>query len=111
MTPLWVALGAAVGAPLRFWLAEHLDSDRLPLGIWLANVTGSVLLGLLVGLGVEGRALACLGVGFCGGFTTYSTFAVQTVGLGARRGTAYAVVTVVGSVGGCALGYLVGTQP
>ena len=95
---------------MRFWLAERLDTERFPLGIWLANVAGSVLLGLLVGLGVEDRALALLGVGFCGGFTTYSAFAVQSVGLGVRRGTAYAIVTVVASVAGCALGYLVGTQ-
>ena len=111
MTALWVALGAAVGAPLRFWLAERLDTDRFPLGIWLANTAGSVLLGFLVGLGVGERALVLLGVGFCGAFTTYSTFAVQAVGLGARRGTAYAVVTVVAAIAGGALGHLVGAQP
>ena len=110
MTPLLVALGAAVGAPLRYWLAQRLDSEGVPLGIWLANVIGSTALGLLVGLGVDGRPLALLGVGFCGAFTTYSTFAVQTVGLGTRRGTAYAAATVVASVGGCALGYLVGSH-
>jgi fluoride exporter len=110
VTPLLVVLGAAVGAPLRFWLAERLDADGFPLGIWLANVAGSAVLGLLVGLGVEGRPLALLGVGFCGGFTTYSTFAVQTVGLGTRRGAAYAVATVAGSLVGCVLGYLVGAQ-
>jgi fluoride exporter len=110
VTPLLVALGAAVGAPLRYWLAQRLDSEGVPLGIWLANAAGSTLLGLLVGLGADDGALALLGVGFCGGFTTYSTFAVQTVRLGVRRGTAYAVATVVASVGGCALGYLVGSQ-
>jgi fluoride exporter len=110
VTPLLVALGAAVGAPLRFWLAQRLDSEGLPLGIWLANVVGSTLLGLLVGLGVGDGPLALLGVGFCGAFTTYSTFAVQTVGLGSRSGAAYAVATVVGSIAGCALGYLVGSQ-
>lgn len=110
MTPLLVALGAAVGAPLRYWLAQRLDTDGFPLGIWLANVVGSALLGLLVGLGVGDQPLALLGVGLCGAFTTYSTFAVQTVGLGGRRGTAYAALTLAGSVGGCALGYLVGAQ-
>lgn len=110
MTPLLVALGAGVGAPLRFWLAQQLDSDGFPLGIWLANVVGSTMLGLLVGLGIDGRPLALLGVGFCGGFTTYSTFAVQTVGLGSRRGTAYVAVTVGASLAACALGYLVGAQ-
>ena len=107
MTPLIVAAGAAVGAPLRYWVALRLDRDH-PWGIWLANVAGSTLLGLLVGLGVDGRPLALLGVGFCGAFTTYSTFAVQTVGLGPRRGTVYALATLAASLAGCALGYAVG---
>lgn len=108
MTAFLVALGAAVGAPLRFSLAQRLDTGRFPWGIWLANVAGSTSLGLLVGLGVHGRPLALLGVGFCGAFTTYSTFAVQTVGLGPRRGTAYAAATVAVSLAGCAVGFLVG---
>ena len=110
MTPLLVALGAAAGAPLRYWLALRLDKEGLPVGIWVANAAGSTLLGLLVGLGTEGRALALLGVGFCGAFTTFSTFAVQTAGLGTRRGAAYAVATLAGSLLGCALGYAVGAQ-
>lgn len=108
MTPVLVAVGAAVGAPLRYWLAQRLDSEHFPLGIWLANVVGSLVLGLLTGLGVEGRPLALLGVGFCGAFTTYSTFTVQTVGLGSRRGATYAAATLLGSFAGCVLGYLVG---
>lgn len=110
MTPLLVALGAAVGAPLRFWLAQLLDTGRFPWGILLANVVGSTLLGLLVGLGADDHALALLGVGFCGGFTTYSTFAVQTAGLGPGRGAAYATATVATSLAGCALGYWVGAR-
>lgn len=109
MTPLLVALGAAVGAPLRFWLALRLDSDDFPTGIWLANTAGSCLLGLFVGLGVHGGALALLGTGFCGGFTTYSTFAAQAVDRG-RRGPSYVVLTVAAALAGCALGYVVGSQ-
>jgi CrcB protein len=110
VTPLFVALGAAAGAPLRYWLAQRLDRDGFPLGIWLVNVAGSTLLGLLVGLGTEGRALALVGVGFCGALTTYSTFAVQSVGLGTRRGAVYALATVAGSLAGCALGYAAGAH-
>ena len=109
MTPLLVALGAAVGAPLRYWLAVRFDSDEFPVGIWLANTAGSTLLGLLVGLGAGGGALALLGTGFCGGFTTYSTFAAQTVERG-RRGAGYASLTVAGALAGCALGFWAGAQ-
>jgi CrcB protein len=109
VTPLLVALGAAVGAPLRYWLAVRLDSEDFPTGIWLANTAGSTLLGLFVGLGARGDGLALLGTGFCGGFTTYSTFAAQTVTRG-RRGPSYAVLTVAAALAGCALGYLAGSQ-
>lgn len=110
MTPLLVALGAAVGAPLRFWLATHLDQERFPRGTLLVNVAGSLLLGALVGAGPSAHVLAVLGTGFCGGFTTYSAFAVQTHRLGRTRGSAYAVATVGLGLAACALGYVVAGQ-
>ena len=53
MTALLVALGAAVGAPLRFLVAHHFDG-RLPVGTLLVNVTGSAVLGLSAGLALDG---------------------------------------------------------
>lgn len=107
MTALWVALGAAVGAPLRFVVATWLD-DELPWGTLAVNVVGSFVLGLLVARSVDGDAYALLGVGFCGGLTTYSSFAVQTARLRTRRGASYAVATVVLSVAAAALGHSLG---
>ncbi len=107
MTPLLVALGAALGAPLRYAIATALDLERFPYGTLLVNVVGSFLLGLFVGAGATGHWLAFLGTGFCGGFTTYSAFAVQTHRLGAARGTAYAALTVGVSLAACGLGVLV----
>ena len=104
MTPLLVALGAAVGAPLRFLVGRRLDR-RVPWGTLTVNVTGSFLLGLFSGLGLEGSWPALLGTGFCGGFTTYSAFAVQTHDLGIRRGAAYAAVTVGLALLACGLGF------
>ena len=106
MTVLLVALGGAVGAPLRFAVASWLD-DEVPWGTLAVNVAGSFVLGLLVSVSVDGPGYALLGVGFCGGLTTYSAFAVQTVRL-SWRGAAYAVGTVVLSVGAAALGYALG---
>ena len=108
MTPLLVALGAGLGAPLRFALASALDEERFPWGTLLVNVVGSFLLGLFVEAGATGHWLALLGTGFCGGFTTYSAFAVQTHRLGPQRGAAYAVLTIGASLAACALGVLVG---
>lgn len=103
---LLVALGAAVGAPLRYLAGLWLDR-RLHWGTLLVNLAGSFLLGLLVGAAVEGRWLALLGTGFCGGLTTYSAFAVQSVQGGRRRGPAYVVLTIGGCLALATLGHLV----
>ena len=106
MTGLLVALGAAVGAPLRY-LAGHWLDRRLHWGTLLVNLFGSAMLGSMVGAAVEGYWLALLGTGFCGGLTTYSAFAVQTVQGGRRRGSAYVVMTVTGCLAAAALGHSV----
>jgi CrcB protein len=102
---LLVALGAAVGAPLRY-LAGHVLDRRVHWGTLLVNLVGSALLGALAGAAVEGRWLALLGTGFCGGLTTYSALAVQSVQGGRRRGSAYAVGTVLGCLVAATLGHL-----
>ena len=114
MTPLLVALGAAVGAVVRYWVGHHLDG-RTPWGTLLVNVAGSFVLGLVVGANPSPDALALLGTGFCGGLTTYSAFAVRTRdqahSRGAAAGAAYAVATVVLAVAACALGFWLSVSP
>ncbi|GAB6897508.1 fluoride efflux transporter CrcB [Kineosporia succinea] len=119
MIPLMVALGAAIGAPSRYlldrWVQRRFPST-LPLGTLVINLSGSAVLGLLMGLVAGGRigsaALAAGGTGWCGAFTTYSTFSFETVKLvRARRvgpATGYVVASVVGGLllawGGVELG-------
>jgi CrcB protein len=107
VTPLLVAVGAALGATLRFWTSQRLDG-AWPRGTLVVNTVGSFLLGLLVGAGVSADGLALLGTGFCGGLTTYSAFAVQTHDRGRLGGAMYATVTVINAVAACALGFVVG---
>ena len=114
---LLVALGAAVGAPLRY-LTVHLLRVRFEAtgaaGTLLVNVLGSALLGGLVGGVVEGGGLALLGIGFCGAFTTFSTFALELWdALRERRLPALAttlVLSLVLGLGAFALGLTVGAQ-
>ncbi|MGN9767327.1 fluoride efflux transporter CrcB [Micromonospora sp. SD12] len=101
MTVLLIALGAAVGAPLRY-LTDRTVQARLggvfPWGTLTVNVAGSLLLGLLAGLPVGPTAGALLGTGFCGALSTYSTFGYETLRL-ARRGRRFlALVNVLASV-------------
>lgn len=106
MTVLLVALGAAVGAPLRY-VAGHLLDRRLPWGTLLVNVTGSFLLGAFGAAALSDSALALLGTGFCGGLTTYSAFAVQSHDRGPRVGGLYVVLTLALCLGGCWAGFAV----
>lgn len=107
MTLLLVALGAAVGAPLRY-VAGHVLDGRLHWGTILVNLTGSLLLGWFSGLGLSGNTMALLGVGFCGALTTFSAFAVQVHDLGPRKGAATTALTVVPALALCFLGFWLG---
>ena len=91
MTPLaWVGFvaAAAVGAPSRYLLDGFVQryADRaFPAGTFAVNVLGSFVLGLLTGLATHhhlgATAKTVLGTGFCGAFTTFSTFTYETVRL------------------------------
>ena len=100
-----MALGAGRGAPIRYLVGLWLDR-RLHWGTLAVNLVGSFVLGVLVGAAVEGRWFALLGTGFCGGLTTYSAFAVQTVDGGRRRGAAYVLVSIVGCLAMATLGHV-----
>lgn len=106
MTALLVALGAAVGAPLRYVLSRR--DGLLPVGMLAVNVVGSGLFGVFAAMSLGGAWWALLGTGFCGGFTSFSSFAVQSVTRPARTAAAYVVATTVLSVAACALGWLLG---
>ena len=104
MTVLLVALGAAIGAPLRY-VAGHLLDGRLPWGTLLVNAAGSFVLGACSAAALSGSAIALIGTGFCGGLTTYSAFAVQTHDRGPRLGAVYVVLTLALCLGGCTAGF------
>ncbi|NLU79837.1 fluoride efflux transporter CrcB [Micromonospora sp. HNM0581] len=88
MTVLLVALGAAVGAPLRYLIDRAVQARHgsvFPWGTLTVNVTGSLVLGILIGGaavgGIPDPLVALLGVGLCGALTTYSTFGYETIRL------------------------------
>ena len=88
MVLLLIALGGAAGSMLRYLLggrAQHFAPHGFPLGTLFVNVVGCFLVGILVrqfmNIQTHNYVRALLIVGFCGGFTTFSTFSMETVGL------------------------------
>ena len=84
----WFVMACMIGAPLRYLIdgvvQDHTDGV-FPHGTWVINVTGSLLLGVLTGLalyhGFGKVPKTILGTGFCGAYTTFSTFTFETVRL------------------------------
>jgi len=101
MTVLLVALGAAIGAPLRYLTDRAVQSrheSMFPWGTLTVNLAGSMLLGFLIGLPVNHALTALLGTGFCGALTTYSTFSFETYRLARDDAHLLAAANAVGSV-------------
>lgn len=81
---LLVFLGGGIGSVARFIMGKYLNNvnDSIPYGTFAANIIGSLLIGLILGYAAKSNSLsqsqiALLATGFCGGFTTFSTFAYE----------------------------------
>ena len=106
----YVALGSAVGGATRYWLAAYIQRTTgatFPLGTLVINVTGSFVLGLLLRFALDTPACSpalrlALTTGFCGGYTTFSTFSYETITLieqgDWRRASLYVGLSVVASL-------------
>lgn len=91
ITYLWIALGGAIGSMSRYGVSRIFTfwfGETFPWGTLACNVTGSFIIGILSGLtGPDGRAMVSpdirqfMLVGFCGGYTTFSSFSLQTLAL------------------------------
>jgi CrcB protein len=119
-TLLLVSFASALGAPVRYLLDRFIQSRHervLPWGTWTVNVTGALLLGLLVGIAREHAVseafVTALGAGFLGSYTTFSTFTWETVRLvedGAYLGaTLNVVLTLVVGLGAAVVGAVIPT--
>ncbi|MHB8339753.1 MAG: fluoride efflux transporter CrcB [Mycobacteriales bacterium] len=100
-----VGLAASLGAVCRYLLDElvqHRHDQNFPWGTFLINVTGSLLLGLLTGLAVHHGLPAALttvvGVGFIGGYTTWSTYLWESLALAEKGAVGQASANLVGSL-------------
>ncbi len=120
-----VAVGGALGSLARFWMTAYvadLTGPRFPWGTLAINILGSLVIGLVAGFTLQnarGSAMHAdirifLMTGICGGFTTFSAFSLQTVGLlqageilsAAGYAVGSVILCVVATFAGLALGAL-----
>lgn len=107
-TYLWVAIGGALGTTGRYWLSgivARLIGETFPWGTLFVNVTGSIIIGFFATLtGPDGRvfvgstARQFVMIGICGGYTTFSSFSLQTLNLMNDGEWLYAGANIIGSV-------------
>ena len=118
MTWIAIAVGGALGSLARHAVNHLTHTQRFPLGTVLVNVSGCLSIGLLAGL-ISARRITLplhwrefVFVGLLGGFTTFSTFGLDTLLLGRTHSPGYAALNVllqvVGGLAAVWLGYRLG---
>lgn len=103
---LLVFVGGGFGSVARYLLGKFLNSpsDGIPYGTFVANILGSLIIGIILGLAARNETLTqsqtlLLATGFCGGFTTFSTFAYENhVFLKSGDFTSFAFYTIASFV-------------
>ncbi len=116
MTYLAISIGAILGANARFfvggWVADHLGAV-FPYGTLVINVSGSLLIGIVLTFSTERLTpdwfRPLLAIGFLGSYTTFSTFSYETLALVQGGSFGLAAVNVAASVGAAFAGVYAGT--
>lgn len=105
---LFVFIGGGFGSVLRYLIGKWLNNSEtgIPYGTFAANILGSLLIGLVLGFAAKNETFSqnqalLLATGFCGGFTTFSTFAYENhVFLKSGDFTSFALYTIASFVVG-----------
>lgn len=117
---LWISLGAIIGANARYlissWVAERWGAS-FPYGTLLINLTGSLIVGVFLTFAtqralVDPRLRLLIAVGFCGSYTTFSTYTYESINLILNGSWGAGLINLLGSSGlgllAVALGILIG---
>lgn len=115
---LVIAIGGALGSVARYWLSGAVAQrfgETFPAGTLLVNISGSLIIGFLAGLtGPDSRILISptirqfLMIGICGGYTTFSSFSLQTLMLAREGEFLLALLNIASSIILCLLAVWLG---
>jgi fluoride exporter len=116
VTYLWIALGAVVGASARYFISGYIArivSTAFPYGTLVINITGSLLLGFFLILAgervlLDPRWRLLIAIGFCGSYTTFSSYAFETFALLEQGQWLLTAVNILASNALCLVGVLAG---
>lgn len=112
-----IAGGGAIGSLARYllssWVEGYFENRNFPVGIFVCNVLGSFVIGIIIGFMINKTEPSAvwrlfLVVGLCGGFTTFSSFSLDTISLLRSGAVGMAMMNITFSVGGCLLATYVG---
>lgn len=106
MMILWIAFGGAIGSVLRYLISAALQGSAglFPIGTMIVNIVGSILLGVLFAVQDGGQKTLSdelwffLSIGLCGGFTTFSTFGLETYLLWKEKHVVEAALYMISSM-------------
>lgn len=113
MNLILLGLGGALGSITRFRLGNIISqkvNTSFPIGTFLINITGALLLGLVSGIHIEGNMYLLLADGFLGAYTTFSTFMYEGVNMFQESEKKNAFYYVLGTLILGIIGYVIGIE-
>lgn len=114
MKLVMIALGGAIGAIARYWLSTLPFDASFPFATFLTNIMGAFIIGVVVGLSEHNfmtpHFQVFLKTGFCGGFTTFSTFSLESSELLLNEQYVTGGIYMISSLICCVIGVILGQQ-
>jgi len=113
MTYVLVAVGGAAGSLVRYSLGKFIcekSRTEFPIGTFIINITGALMLGVVSTIGVSNNMMLLLGEGFLGAYTTFSTFMYEGFNLFQEREKLNAFIYILCSLILGIVGYALGTK-
>jgi CrcB protein len=98
---LIVGVGGALGSVTRYILGKQISarsSSKFPLGTFIINISGALLLGIVISMGISGNQYLLFVDGFLGAYTTFSTFMYEGFRLFAKKDKLNALTYIIGSI-------------
>ena len=113
MTYMLVAVGGAAGSLVRYSLGKFISEKSktsFPIGTFIINITGALLLGIVSTIGVSSSLMLLLGDGFLGAYTTFSTFMYEGFNLFQEKEKLNVFIYILCSVILGLVGYFIGSK-